>query len=199
MEESHHGHHHGAWSQAELERLNRPDRAQLMPKEPVLDKIGAMPGSWVADVGAGLGWLTFPLALQVGQAGLVVAIEPSAAGIDAIRQRALREQLPQVDARVAAAENTGLGDGTVDRVVWHTMYHDISDRAAALREMHRILKPHGLWIIVDWEKRPMADGPPYAVRFHPQEVRGEVEAMGFRVVEQWSAGPVTWGLTVEKP
>lgn len=199
MEHRHHSQGTGGWSLDQLARLTHPDRVRLMPQAPVLEQINATAGSTVADIGAGLGWLTFPLAAAVGAGGQVLAIDPSQDGVAAIRERARSEGLNQVDARVASAEDTGLESSSVDRVIWHTMYHDVADRPKSVAEMRRILKPGGRWVIVDWEKRPMDQGPPESVRFHPQEVVAEVEAGGFRVIAQWSAGPVTWGLTLERP
>ncbi len=193
--QGHHHHHHGAWNREQLARLERPDRNRLMPIGTVLEALAVQPGAVVGDVGAGLGWLTFPLAQAVGPSGRVIAIDPSRDGISEIRGRAEREGLNQIEARLASAEETGLADGALDRVVWHTMYHDVANRPQALKEMHRILKPNGLWVIVDWDKRPMEMGPPEAVRLGPEEVAAEIQAAGFVVKAQWSAGPVTWGLT----
>ena len=194
-----HGHKLGPWTREQLARLEYPGRDLMMPRALVLDYVGAPFGSRVADVGAGLGWLTFPLALVVGSLGEVFALDPSPEAVEVIGERAQRSGLAQVRPREASAEETGLPDNFLDRIVWHTMYHDVADRAQALGEMHRILKPQGRWIIVDWDKRPMEKGPPLSVRVTPQEVETEVEAVGFRVVRKWSAGPVTWGITLEKP
>lgn len=191
-------HHHGPWGMEQLKRLQHPDRARIMPPEVVLEHLNAGLGTRVADVGAGLGWLTFPLAVAVGASGRVMAIDPSEDGVSAIRERAAREGLGQIEVLLAPAEDTGLPDNTVDRVVWHTMYHDVSDRPLALREMHRILKPGGRWVIVDWLKEETESGPPLSVRMSAKEVAAEVEGAGFDVVEEWSGGPVTWGLTVAK-
>ena len=194
-----HGHHHRAWTREQLSRLENPERVHLMPPMPVLQAIDAPSGGAVADVGAGLGWLTFPLAVRVGNSGTVWAIDPSRDGIEVIRARARQESLNQIRTVLAPAEDTGLDAQTVDRIVWHTMYHDVADRQAAIREMYRILRPDGRWVIVDWEKRPMVQGPPLEVRIAPEEVEKEVTAAGFSVRDRWSAGPVTWGLTLEKP
>lgn len=198
MEQTH-GHHHGAWTLEQLSRLNHPQREAMMPIGTVLAHVNATVGGKIADVGAGLGWLTFPLAVAVGASGRVLAIDPSRDGVQAIQQQAQQEGLGQIDALVASAEETGLPDDHLDCLVWHTMYHDIDDRPKALAEMYRILKPGGRWVIVDWEKRPMDSGPPLHVRMAVDEVEQEVSQVGFRIVESWSAGPVTWGLTVEKP
>jgi ubiquinone/menaquinone biosynthesis C-methylase UbiE len=182
----------------QLKNLLRPDREQLMPRQNVLAQIDARAGDQVADVGAGLGWLTFPLADVVGPQGQVYAIDPSHDAIQTLEDRARREGFSQVTPIEAFAERTPLSDAAVDRIVWHTMYHDVNDRPRALQEMRRILAPHGRWIIVDWEKTPMEVGPPMDIRMSPQEVAAEVEAAGFRVLSHWKAGPVTWGLTVAK-
>lgn len=182
----------------QLQNLMRPDREKLMPRRPVLEQLGIREGATVADVGAGLGWLTFPLAEAVGRQGQVYAIDPSRDAIRMIQDRVQREGWSQVTAIEAFAERTPLPDGAVERIVWHTMYHDVHDRVQALQEMHRILSPEGRWVIVDWEKSPMEVGPPLSVRMNPDEVASELEGAGFRVLSRWTAGPVTWGLTVAK-
>ena len=198
MEDSH-AHHHGAWNQEQLERLMRPERDHLMPRGTVLAEVNAALGSKVADVGAGMGWLTFPLAVAVGESGRVFAIDPSPEGVRAIRQRAQDERLDQIEAMEASAEHTRLPDGDVDTVVWHTMYHDVGDIRQSLRETERILKSGGRFVVVDWDKRETESGPPLQVRVSPEEAEQQIQEVGgFDVVKRWKAGPVTWGLTFEK-
>ncbi len=192
-------HHHGAWTMDQLSRLVRPERNEMMPIATVLSHVHAASGSTVVDVGAGLGWLTFPLASLVGSHGRVVAIDPSTDGIQAIKVKADQDQSGHIEARVARAEDTGLPDECADCLVWHTMYHDVEHRSLALSEMYRIAKSGAHWVIVDWDKRPMDIGPPLSVRMAAEEVEMEVKQVGFRTVERWRGGPVTWGLTLIKP
>ncbi|NMP23212.1 class I SAM-dependent methyltransferase [Sulfobacillus harzensis] len=198
-EHDHHHHHHGPWTHEQLQHLENPEREKLMPREPVLAALNPQLGEKIADVGAGLGWLTFPLAVAVGESGAVLAIDPSQDGIRAIRDKAQQQQLPQVETLERSAEDTGLPADYVDGILWHTMYHDVGNRPRAIGEMFRILKSGGRWVIVDWVKENTESGPPITVRLSPDEVRSEVETAGFQVTRQWKAGPVTWGLTVEKP
>lgn len=194
----HHSHHHGPWDRERLRNLERPEREQLMPRAVIIEEMDVSPGMVVADVGAGLGWLTFPLAVAVGASGRVLAVDPSHDGIAAIRERAQEEKLSQVETFIAPAENTGLPESFIDRILWHTMYHDVGDRHQAIKEMYRILKPGGRWIVVDWVKESTDFGPPESVRMSPDEVWNEVRQVGFHKVREWKAGPVTWGVTLEK-
>ncbi len=89
----------------------------------------------VLDLGAGTGLLTAPLVTRGLQ---VLAVDPSAAMLDQ-----LRAQLPTVDARVGAAEDTGLPDDSLDAVVIGAALHWF-ERPAADREIARVLRPDGV-------------------------------------------------------
>jgi len=199
QEPGHHHHHHHEWTEEHLRHLEHPDREQWMPRAPVLEAVDARPGDKVADVGAGLGWLTFPLAMAVGASGRVLAIDPSPDAVRALRERSQADHLAQVEVIQARAESTHLPADYVDRVVWHTMYHDVEGRQSAIDEMFRIMKSGARWVVVDWVKDESVNGPPIAIRMHPEEVAGEITAHGFIQVGSFTPGPVTWGLIFEKP
>jgi ubiquinone/menaquinone biosynthesis C-methylase UbiE len=98
----------------------------------------------VLDLGAGTGKLTEALVAR----GLdVVAIDPAPNML-----ARLRDKLPDVDARVATSEATGLPDGDVDAVVVGSAFHWFA-RPGAEREMARVLRPGGvvglLWNLRD--------------------------------------------------
>jgi SAM-dependent methyltransferase len=95
------------------------------------------------DLGAGTGLLSAQLVTR----GLkVVAIDPSQAML-----QQLCAQLPTVDARVGYAEDTGLGDGSVDAVVIGAALHWF-ERPAADREIARVLAAHGVVGVFGTEK-----------------------------------------------
>ncbi len=170
-----------------------------MPKAPVLAAVAADFGMRIADIGAGLGYFSLPLALAVGETGMVFAIDPSAAAREEIQVRAKAAELHQITVVEGEAESTHLEDGVLDRVLWHTMYHEVPDRESAFNEMMRIMKPGGKWVMVDWQKIKTPYGPPLEHRFRVDDVVAAVTRRGFREVRRFEPGPVTWGLVVEKP
>lgn len=198
-EDTHFGHHHPAgWTREQLANLERPDREKIMPKGPVLEALDIPPGARVADVGAGLGYFTLPMAQAVGVTGRVLAVDPSADACRELAHRAKNAQLSHVEIIQRPAETTGIPRASLDRILWHTMYHDVHDLGAAIEEMGRILKNGGRWVIVDWLKEDTGMGPPLTVRVSSDQAVDAVASRGFRVVSRFTPGPVTWGLVVEK-
>lgn len=193
-------HYHQHWSDREhLLRLDRPERETMMPKEPVLNRLDLAAGMTAADIGAGLGYFSFPMAERVGPQGRIVALDPSRAAREELESRAVRNGYGQVQVHEGKAEDTGLPVGSVDRVLWHTMYHEVDNRTQALNEMLRILRSGGLWVVVDWVKEAMEQGPPLEHRVSAEQVLSEVTEVGFLPVENFVAGPFTWGVVVRRP
>jgi len=119
------------------------------PKEAIdylYGPVGFGKESVVADVGAGTGIFS-KLLLERGSR--VVAVEPNAAmreaAVDALGD------FPGYRAVDGTAEETGLADGSADRVVCAQSFHWF-DRERAREEFRRILKPGGLTVLI-WNTR----------------------------------------------
>jgi SAM-dependent methyltransferase len=129
-------------------RYSRPLAPQLA------DLAGVTSGQRVLDVGSGPGALTAELVARVGASG-VVAVDPSAAFIDA-----LRERLPSVEAALASAEALPFGDGVFDAALAQLVVHFMSDPVVGLREMTRVTRSGGVVAACVWdhagERSPLA-------------------------------------------
>ena len=122
------------------------------------------PGKRAVDLGAGTGKFT-PRLVQTGAD--VIAIEP----VDAMRER-LRAALPGVEALAGTAEAMPLPDESVDAVVCAQSFHWFATKAA-LRDIHRILKPGGRLGLV-WNHRD--DGVGWVARLNELVARYEGDA-----------------------
>lgn len=198
----HHHHHPGRYAQwydpEHLKRLDDPERERTMPKDPVLHALELETGMRVADIGCGIGYFSLPLAERVGPSGEIVSVDPSPAARNELTRRRDDAKLLQVVVREGTAERTGLPDRHCDRILWHVMYHEVSDREQAIAEMWRILKPKGRWVVVDWIPEPTEKGPPLEDRVSPAVVAEESARVGFTVVKTFAPGSVTWGVILGK-
>ncbi len=145
------------------------------------DRLQLNPGSVAIDLGAGTGKFTRRL---VATGARVTAIEPAAA----MRARLLAD-LPGIDVLDGSATAIPLPDQSADIIVCAQAFHWFAT-AAALAEMHRVLRPGGtlglIWNTRDdsapWVKRLFSIIEPYegdVPRFHSGAWRGVFPATGF--------------------
>jgi SAM-dependent methyltransferase len=109
------------------------------------DLAGVAAGQRVLDVGSGTGALTGELVERVGAAA-VVAVEPSATLLGA-----LRERVPGVEGRRASAEALPFGEGVFDAALAQLVVHFMADALAGLREMARVTRAGGVVAACVWD------------------------------------------------
>ena len=108
----------------------------------------AEPAPVIVDVGSGTGTFAIRLARSRPDAR-VIGVEPD----DAVRARARRKRgSERVDWRAGMADGLPIEDASADRVVCSLVLHHLAPavRRAALREVHRVLRPGGRFHVADW-------------------------------------------------
>jgi len=118
-----------------------------------IDEAGVKPGHRVLDLAGGTGDLARKFAEQVGESGDVVLADINHAMLEQGRRRL-------VDAGVAGnlsiaqvdAENLPFADASFDRVAIAFGLRNVTDKAAALASMYRVLKPGGKALILEFSK-----------------------------------------------
>ncbi|VVM05625.1 Demethylmenaquinone methyltransferase [Methylacidimicrobium cyclopophantes] len=122
---------------AQYEAVSRP---QFVQGRELLSLLSIEPGDVVLDLGCGTGRLAEYTAKLVGPHGKVIGIDPSPYRI-AIAKRRERSGL---SFEVAGSDDlSSFASGSFDRVYLNYVFHWIENKAEALREIYRILKPGG--------------------------------------------------------
>ncbi|HWC31684.1 MAG TPA: class I SAM-dependent methyltransferase, partial [Actinomycetota bacterium] len=133
------------------------DRADRMLRRPRYDR--------VLEIGAGTGFFILNL-WQAGFVGEAHATDISPRMLDMSRRNAARVGC-SLEVRIADAERLPYDDAAFDLVVGHAFLHHIPDPVAALREIHRVLRPGGALFIAGEPTRigdRLASVPKAAVR-----------------------------------
>ena len=138
----------------------------------------------VADIGAGTGYFALRLAHAV-PAGHVYGTDTEAEMVAYLDQRAKKagvQNVSAVRARSGTAGATGLSE-KVDLALLVNVYHHIDDRVAYFSNLREQIKPGGRIAIIDFHARSPV-GPPVRERLSADQVRDEMRAAGFRVIEE---------------
>lgn len=116
------------------------------------------PGERVLDLAGGTGDLTRLLAPRVGSAGRVLLADINGAMLARGRDRLLDAGVAgNVDFLQLDAERLPLADQSLDCVVIGFGLRNVTDKQAALTEMHRVLKPGGRALVLEFS-RPVLPG-----------------------------------------
>ena len=118
------------------------------------------PGHVVADLGCGHGGPGLQAARQTG--ATLIGIDLSPAGIELARRQAAQLGLDrQARYLVGDLTATGLPDTSCDAVISLDVLLFVPDKAAAAREIARILRPGGRLAFTTWERlaHPAGDDP----------------------------------------
>ncbi len=117
-------------------------RATVRPAV-LLDFCGPKLGETVADLGAGSGFFLEELRRRIGPTGRVYAVDVDARAL-ALGQRLLTPDGPPVEfVHASAASVPEIPDGSVDFALSNGLLCCLVDKAGAMDEMWRILKPGG--------------------------------------------------------
>ena len=180
------------------------ERRRWQDPEEVLDRVGVAPGGIVADVGAGDGYFTLPIARRVGSHGIVYAVDPSVERLTRLHETAEEEGLENIRIRAITAEELAVCEGCADLVFYGNCLHDFADQADALRNAMTALKPAGRLASIDWKKEETLAGrdlvgPPVEIRFSEEEAIGLIREAGFLIESITSSGPYHYLVLATRP
>jgi arsenite methyltransferase len=151
------------------------------------------PGERVVDCGSGSGVDSLIAARMVGDRGHVIGVDMTPEMLDKARQSAGAAGITNVEFREGYLEALPVEDGWADVVISNGVLNLVPDKAAALAEMLRVLRPGGRLQLADIVlARPVSDGSKHDVSLWTgciasgllaRELSELVAAAGFEDVE----------------
>ncbi|MGH8307128.1 MAG: bifunctional demethylmenaquinone methyltransferase/2-methoxy-6-polyprenyl-1,4-benzoquinol methylase UbiE [Gammaproteobacteria bacterium] len=138
-----------------------------------LSQTGLKAGQRALDVAGGTGDLTRGLAKQVGETGHVMLADINMAMLELGRRRLVDAGIAgNVEYAQADAEHLPFPDQHFDCIVIAFGLRNVTDKDAALTSMHRVLKPGGRLLILEFSKTTVPGLKPiydfYSFKLLPQ-------------------------------
>jgi SAM-dependent methyltransferase len=160
-----------------------PLREESLRPGELVARLRLRPDAIVADVGAGPGFLTLPLARAVPR-GYVLATDVRQDYLTVNAARAAAAGLRNVKTRVIPADRPALDVRSVDVALLCQVDHYLADRATYFAALVPALRPGGRVVLINY------------VRYRDADLAA-AEKAGLRVVDQWQPSPPFFMLVME--
>ena len=172
---------------------------ELIEAGKLFQVLALKPWFTVLDMGCGPGMYSIAMAKIIGDGGLVHAVDLWADGVERLKERLERRRVSNIDPIVADVSRTlPLSGESMDLILMATVLHDLKEAGVqdgALAEARRLLKRHGTFAVVEFNKTPGPPGPPISIRLSPDDVAALVEPFGFARTGLHGIGPYNYLMT----
>jgi putative heme-binding domain-containing protein len=159
--------------------FNRPERDEEERSDALVNALEIREGARVADIGAGTGYFTWRLAQHAGPTGKVIAVDIQQKMLDLAAETVKQHGLVNVDYLLGSESDPKLPQRSLDMVFIAYSYHEFSQPETIMDAVRRALKPAGRLVIVEYAKESSLAPASSLHKMSFDEIRTEIEPMGF--------------------
>lgn len=143
----------------------------LLNKEVILQELDFFPGQTILDAGCGNGYMSKEFSRLLKNTGKVYALDPDDDAIEVLAGEVKGSNITPISEDIT--KTTSLQSSSIDLIYLSTVLHGFSRSQVRgfQEEVKRLLKPNGIFAIVEIKKEPAPFGPPMDIKFSPQELK----------------------------
>lgn len=119
-------------------------------KRHAINTLGLLPHHQVLDLASGTGDLALRIAPLLNDQGKITLSDINESMLNIGKQRMIDAGHLQAEYVLANAESLPFADNSFDRITMAFGLRNVTDKQQALNELHRILKPNGLLMVVEF-------------------------------------------------
>ena len=162
--------------------LVRPERIEEEEPDKAIDALNLKPGMNVADIGAGVGYMSLKMARKIGN-GKVYAVDIQPGMIEKLKENSAREKVTNVVPILGGTADPKLPAGQIDLAIMVDVYHELSEPQKMLANIRKALKPNGRLVLLEYR----AEDPKIPIipahKMTVAQVKQELEAEGYLLAE----------------
>jgi arsenite methyltransferase len=175
-----------------LKTLDSANRLAKLRVDEAVAVLKLKPDAVVADIGAGSGAFTLPLAKALSASGKVYAVDIDQGLVDHIARKAKEQKTTNVHAVLGKFTDPNLPTRDIDVAFIYDVLHHIENRAEYLKNLAGYLKSSGRIAVIDFhpELGPHKNEPKLQVT--RDQTKAWMAAFGFKPVEEHSLYTDKW-------
>ena len=186
------GHQAAGW-------LERPDRENEERTDLLISNLPIGPGDSVADIGAGTGYFSLPMARMVGDAGTVYAVDIQPEMLAIVENRAGSEGVTNIETVLATDTDPGLSSESINMALFVDAYHEFEWPREVMTAVYTSLVPGGKVVLIEYRAEDRRVPIKELHKMGERQARREMETAGFHFVENADFLPQQHFLVFEKP
>ncbi|MEM6450307.1 MAG: class I SAM-dependent methyltransferase [Cyanobacteria bacterium P01_D01_bin.105] len=178
--------------------LARPSRATEERPDMAVDALGLKSTDVVADIGAGLGYISFQLADWVKE-GTVMAVDVQPEMIELLEAERDKFGINNIETVLCTESDPNLPAESIDMAVMFDAYHEFAYPKEMMDGLVKALRPGGQIVLAEYR----AENPLVLIKKHhkmsQKQVKKELTAVGLKWVKTDNRLPQQHLMFFEKP
>ena len=158
----------------------------------VLEAVGLEIGDIFLDAGCGDGYISIAASNLVGDRGKIYALDVYPESIETVKKEIEDKKLDNTHAILAdISKNIPLDSDSIDMVLMANVLHGfVADEEVekVMSNIVEVLKPGGVFAVVEFLKLEGIKGPPFNIRISPEEVSIILKDYGFDITDKLEIG-----------
>lgn len=175
-----------------IKTLENPSRIASLKIDQIIESLKLKPGDTVADLGAGAGAFSIPLARAVAPGGKVYAVEIDQGLVDYLRRKAADQKTTSVQPVLGKVTDPALPARDVDLAFMHDVLHHVQDRQAYLQNAATYIKPGGRFAFVEFHAALGPHRADPALQITQVQLRQWMTDLGFEQTNEFSLFEDRW-------
>jgi ubiquinone/menaquinone biosynthesis C-methylase UbiE len=158
--------------------LVRAERIEEEEPDKAIAALDLKPGMTIADIGAGVGYMSFKMAKKIGS-GKVYAVDIQPPMIEKLKENAIKEKITNVEPILGETADPKLPAASIDLAIMVDVYHELSEPQKMLANIRTALKANGRLVLLEYR----AEDPNVPInpshKMTVAQAKQELEAEGY--------------------
>ncbi len=174
--------------------MDKPDR--VLKIDEVIEKLKLKPGDVVADIGAGSGAFSIPMAKAIAPNGILYAVDIDQKMLDYVAARAKKEGVANLRTVLGEYDDPKLPVKDADVAFFHRVLHMIEHRQVYLNATAKYVKPDGRIVVIDKNRE---DSPDSWMWLNQSDVDTWMAAISFYPAEKFAVFDDRYFVSYQRP